>query len=46
VRAKQGTKAIPALTALGVGALLLVVFLWYFSPHFVVSMAGRLWSCI
>lgn len=28
------------------GALLLVVFLWYLSPHLVVEMAGRLWSCI
>lgn len=28
------------------GALLLVVFLWYLSPHLIVEMAGRLWSCI
>ena len=28
------------------GALLLAVFLWYLSPHLVVEMAGRLWSCI
>lgn len=34
------------LTRVGAGAVLLGVFLWYFSPHFVVAMAGRLWSCI
>ena len=31
---------------LGVAAALLAVFLWYLSPHLVVEMAGRLWSCI
>jgi len=40
----------PRITALlawlVAGALLLAVFLWYLSPHLVVEMAGRLWSCI
>ncbi|TDP87903.1 hypothetical protein EV672_10134 [Aquabacterium commune] len=34
------------LAWLPAGALLLAVFLWYLSPHLVVEMAGRLWSCI
>lgn len=34
------------LAWLGAAALLLAVFLWYLSPHLVVEMAGRLWSCI
>ncbi len=34
------------LAWLAAGALLLAVFLWYLSPHLVVEMAGRLWSCI
>lgn len=25
---------------------LALVFTWYLSPHFVVDMAARLWSCI
>ncbi len=27
-------------------AALALVFTWYLSPHFVVDMAARLWSCI
>jgi len=31
----------------GLAALALaLVFSWYLSPHFVVDMAARLWSCI
>jgi len=25
---------------------LALVFSWYLSPHFIVEMAGRFWSCI
>ena len=32
------------LTALA-GAALALVYSWYLSPHFVVDMATRLWSC-
>ena len=29
-----------------VAVALALVFAWYLSPHFVVDMAARLWSCI
>ena len=28
------------------GAALALVYSWYLSPHFVVDMAARLWSCL
>lgn len=40
------SRVIGLLAWLIAGALLLAVFLWYLSPHLVVEMAGRLWSCI
>lgn len=45
-RMGQRTRLATLLAWLVAGALLLVVFLWYLSPHLVVEMAGRLWSCI
>lgn len=31
----------------GLAAVVLaLVFAWYLSPHFVVDMAARLWSCL
>jgi hypothetical protein len=36
----SGVAVLAALAALG------AVFAWYLSPHFVVDMATRLWSCI
>ncbi len=31
---------------LGAAVALALVFGWYLSPHFIVEMAGRFWSCI
>ena len=36
----RGVTILAALAVLG------TVFGWYLSPHFVVDMATRLWSCI
>ena len=45
-RMDQRPRLTTLLAWLVAGALLLAVFLWYLSPHLVVEMAGRLWSCI
>ena len=43
--ARRGRVTPWLLTALAAAALALV-FSWYLSPHFVVDMAARFWSCI
>lgn len=45
-RRPLGSRAWPWLLR-GIAAVVLaLVFTWYLSPHFVVDMAARFWSCI
>ncbi|MCH8178388.1 MAG: hypothetical protein IIA02_01205 [Proteobacteria bacterium] len=46
MRPHRHARVVGLLAWLGIAVALLAVFLWYLSPHLVVEMAGRLWSCI
>ena len=41
-----GHRVWPWLLRILATVVLALVFAWYLSPHFVVDMAARLWSCI
>lgn len=43
---RSGARAWPWLLRGLAAVALALVFTWYLSPHFVVDMAARFWSCI
>jgi len=45
-RLSLSARAWPWLLKGLIAVALALVFAWYLSPHFVVDMAARFWSCI